>query len=145
MWNHRLARATLLCLGLFGIYAPVLAQSEIVLREALVLPAAGRSGRNLLHTDAVEAQIVAGKWTMPQAGDSVTLPDGAKREWKTLAANNEGVFQDRALNGGYAAFTVTLDRPQTFILEAAPYGMVYVNGEPRAGDPYGTGYVRHSG
>jgi len=28
------------------------------------------------------------------------------------------------------------------LLEASGHGMVYVNGQPRTGDPYGTGYVR---
>jgi dienelactone hydrolase len=121
---------------------PALAQTEITPKEAVVISGVGRGGRVAIHTDAVEAKIVAGTWTTPKAGDTVTLPDGATRAWKTLTPNKDGVFQDDALNSGYASISVPLETAKTFVLEAAPYGMVYVNGEPRVGDPYGYGYAR---
>src|SRR5262249_12914406 len=53
-----------------------------------------------------------------------------------------GSFAHTALRGGYAYFAVPADEEQVVILEASGHGMVYVNGEPRVGDPYSTGYVR---
>src|SRR5207249_6706640 len=47
-----------------------------------------------------------------------------------------------ALVGGYACFAVTSDTERVMILAASGHAMVYVNGEPRAGDVYQTGYVR---
>src|SRR5579871_2209860 len=116
--------------------------SDITPRECLVIPPVGRSGRNAAHTDAIEARIVAGKWTPPVAGDTVTLPDGATRTWTTLSANKDGGFQSRALQGGYADFTIPSDRDKIMILEAVGQSMAYVNGEPRAGDPYSTGWAQ---
>ena len=49
--------------------------SDIVLREMLVIGGVGRYGRSPVHTDAVEALLVSGKWTAPQAGQVLTLPD----------------------------------------------------------------------
>src|SRR5262245_54987587 len=45
-------------------------------KECLVLPPVGRHGRSPLASDALEAQIVAGKWKPPVTGDAVVLPDG---------------------------------------------------------------------
>ncbi len=47
---------------------------EIVLRDWLVIEPVGRYGRSAVHTDAIEAEIVAGRWSPPRAGDTVTLP-----------------------------------------------------------------------
>ncbi len=113
---------------------------EIVVREALAIPPVGRSARAATHTDAIEAQIVAGKWIPPKEGDTVESPLGV-RTWKKISAGKDEWFQDGALQGGYAYVSVDSPTNRVSILEAAGHGMVYVNGEPRGGDPYGFGYV----
>src|SRR5262249_18917336 len=52
------------------------ASAEIVPHECLLIKSVGRYGRSLIQLDAVQAQIVAGRWKTPRAGDSVTLPNG---------------------------------------------------------------------
>jgi poly(3-hydroxybutyrate) depolymerase len=115
--------------------------TETVLREGLVLPAVGRGGRAPIHTDALEALIVAGRRQAPKAGDSVKHPDGTTRHWEPMKAGDDDVFQHRALGGGYAYFAVQAAEPRVAMLEASGHLMVYVNGEPRSGDPYQSGYV----
>ncbi len=110
--------------------------------EALVLPPVGGGGRTPVAADAVAAQIVAGKWQAPKAGDAVTLPDGATRKWEPLKAEKPGSWSGRALGGGYAYFSVTAPADAVMLLQASGHSMVYVNGEPRAGDPYQHGYVK---
>lgn len=112
------------------------------LHEFLVLGAVGRYGRFAIHTDALEAQIVAGRWAAPQAGDPVTLPNGSTRTWERATTGTDGWLNHRALRGGYAFAQVEAEAPQALILEATGHSMVYVNGEPRMGDPYQNGYVR---
>ena len=63
---------------------------EIVLREALVIERVGEYGRSAVHTDAIEALVVAGRWLAPQAGDSVALPDWTVRTWETASADEDG-------------------------------------------------------
>src|SRR5205823_5459895 len=115
---------------------------EIRLTEGLGIRSVARAGRSAVHTDPIEAQIVAGTWKAPKLGDSVTLPDGSTRTWEAVKADDKGAFTGPAFAGGYAFFTVPSDAERVMMLEATGHSMVYVNGEPRTGDPYGAGYVK---
>src|SRR5205823_41131 len=66
---------------------------------------------------------------------------GSTRAWETLQAAKDGSFQHRSLFGGYACVTVSSPARRVLMLEAAGHAMVFVNGEPRTGDPYSHGYV----
>ncbi len=114
---------------------------EAVIRKVLVIPSVGVSRREPFHTDAIEAQIVAGTWVVPKEGDAVTLPDGTKRTWRTATAAGDGWIEERELQGGYAYASVESESDHVSILDASGHGLVYVNGEIRAGDPYAAGYV----
>jgi len=87
-------------------------------------------------------EIVRGGWHPPKAGDKTALPGGKSETWETIAAGKDDWLNHRALLGGYAYFNVPSDADKVMILEASGHQMVYVNGEPRAGDLYGNGYVR---
>ncbi len=114
----------------------------IELREGIAIERVGRSGRVAFHTDAVELQIVRGVFKAPQAGDEVTLPDGSIKKWNAIPANDGGSFGGPALRGGYVFITVDVPADRIMILAASGHSLVYVNGEPRTGDPYGTGWTR---
>ena len=126
---------------LTGLSPAVAQETAIVLRDGLALPSVGRYGRGPVHTDALEAQIVAGAWRYPKAGDAVALPDGGSVQWARLQANKDGGFSGPALRGGYAAFQVDAAKPEVRLLEASGHNMVYVNGEPRVGDVYSAGWT----
>jgi dienelactone hydrolase len=110
-------------------------------KEALVLPPVGSAARAVIVADAEATSLVAGNWTAPKAGEVVTLPDGSKKAWEAVEVGADGWLKHPSLRGGYAYVPVTSDVEQIQILEAAGHGLVYVNGEPRAGDPYQTNYV----
>jgi pimeloyl-ACP methyl ester carboxylesterase len=113
----------------------------IVLGECLVLKSVGRYGRSSLHLDALEAEIVAGKWATPMAGDKVKAAGGSEQAWEAATAK-DGALDHPALAGGYLYWKVDVDEDCARILEASGHLMVYVNGEPRAGDPYQNGIMR---
>jgi pimeloyl-ACP methyl ester carboxylesterase len=115
---------------------------EIAVAAGLVLPRVGQSGRGPIHLDALEALLVAGKWTAPKAGDTVTLPDGSTRAWEEAKVGADGWLNHRALGGGYAYFPIASDSERVVILEASGHTLGYFNGEPHAGDPYQYGYLR---
>nr|CAA9286743.1 FIG00619832: hypothetical protein [uncultured Armatimonadetes bacterium] len=118
--------------------------SEITLRDGLVVGNAGQGGgRRLFGADAVQALLVRGEWRPPKRGDALRLPDGGQpRAWEPIRADDAGVFQSRALAGGYLYAAVDSADARVALLEARGNTMAYVNGEPRAGDPYDHGYFR---
>jgi dienelactone hydrolase len=116
-------------------------ESEIVLREGLAIRSSGRSARTAFHTDAIEALFVAGRWSAPVAGATVTMPNGTNRVWEPVVAKADGSFTNAALRGGYVYLPYVSAIDEVLLLKASGHSMVYVNGEPRTGDPYGNGSV----
>ena len=121
---------------------PFTATAPQVWRTALVIKPVGRAGRTPAHTDVIEAAMIAGRWTRPTVGEAVVLPDGRSASWANLALGTNGWFEHEALRGGYAYMSVVVEQEKVLLVEAAGHAMVYVNGEPRAGDMYSYGYVR---
>ena len=122
--------------------APVpAAPEEVPLRDALAIRSVGRSGRSVLHTDALEARIVAGEWQRPVAGEAVRTPAGGEQTWEAVTAGKEGWLESAAARGGYVYWPVYSSQERVMLLEAAGHNLVYVNGEIRAGDPYAYGYM----
>jgi len=117
-------------------------QVPIVIREGLVIGGVASGGRVPVLQDAVVAKLVRGEPISPRAGDTLTTARGTTSIWRGATANGEGVFEANELRGGYLYATVNVDDDRTMILNAVGDSLVYVNGSPRAGDPYGTGYVR---
>ncbi|MFH1745610.1 MAG: prolyl oligopeptidase family serine peptidase [Planctomycetota bacterium] len=120
---------------------PTVAPGDISLTELLVIEPVGSGGRAAVHTDALEAELVAGRRVAPQAGGEVIRSDGSKHVWEAATAEEDGWFKHAALRGGYAYAAVESAEERVMLLEAAGHSMVYVNGEPRVGDPYSLGYV----
>lgn len=129
---------TILFVGPVKADGPVTTQAEN-LRECLVIENPARARRAAVHVDAIEAQIVAGAWKPPGEGERVQMSKDDAREWKKVSANKEGWFEGDALGGGYAYIRHDSESEHVAMLEAMGHTMVYVNGEPRAGDPYSNG------
>jgi len=102
----------------------------IPLTHGLGRPLGGQR-RSILHTDPIEASIVRGEFKAPVEG----------KEWRKLEAGANGDFVGGAAGGGYVYITYDSPKNQVMLLNAAGDTMVYVNGEPRAGDPYSFGYL----
>ncbi len=108
----------------------------------LMVPSVAGGGRSPLRTDPIEYQIVMGTWAAPKSGDVVTRGDGQTRTWSTATPTTDGWIEDDGLAGGYVFATTRSESPAIAILDAAGHSMVYVNGEPRMGDPYAYGYLQ---
>jgi len=124
-----------------GLCGAVTAWGEDLTGRWLVIEPVGRYGRTAIHTDAIEAAVVAGTWVPPKAGDEVRVGEKV-RTWREAKPGEDGWLEDEALQGGYAAWTMQCDQAQTLVLDAAGHSLVYVDGAPRAGDPYAAGWVR---
>lgn len=106
-----------------------------VLDHALVFPLRG-GNFGQVHVDPVEAVLVQGREV--EAADGTSL--GGKK-WTPAQAGSDGSFSGPAFEGGYAAFDVSSASDRVVLLEAMGPSFVYVNGEPRVGDVYSSGYV----
>lgn len=107
--------------------------------EAVVLPGAAAGGRNPVPLDPVGAALASGEWKAPKPGDKFAIPGGLERTWAAAAVKNGAV---PVPPGGVAYLAVKSDAARVVVLQASGHGMVYANGEPHAGDVYGTGYLR---
>lgn len=136
---HPRIASTLLALAAACSVAP--AQETIQLREALVLENLGSSGRVPFFTDPVALAIVRGRWERPAEGDPVS-PGDKQGAWRPVQAGEDGWLRVPEMRGGYAAFTVRSETDRVMILDARGHSLVYVNGVPRAGDPYSNGLIR---
>lgn len=109
--------------------------------EVLIIDRTGRAGRSPVHTDAIEAQIVAGAWQAPKAGDTITAADGSVHTWSSINADQNGSINHESLQGGYACWNIESDQPGIMRLRASGHDCGYINGEIRTGDPYRHGIV----
>ncbi len=109
----------------------------IVFRSGFVLPRAERSRRSMFHRDPVEEAIVKGEWSPP----TVPGPGPGGAAWKPAVADTNGLFTNAELEGGWLDCQINSDRDQIRLLRAAGQEVVYVNGEPRPGDPYSNGIL----
>jgi pimeloyl-ACP methyl ester carboxylesterase len=112
------------------------APGDVVIDRVLVLPASGPGVRAPFRADPVQWSLANGEWRTPLEGE--TLGANAWRE----ASGKEGVFEGRSFSGGYSYATFESETESVMMLEAAGHVALSFNGEPRAGDPYGYGYVR---
>lgn len=103
---------------------------------SLLTAAVPRGGRSMLRIDPVEHAIVVGGPGTPQRDAQF-----AGLEWGEQKPGEDGWFSGRAFSSGYAAWEVESPAERIALLEAQGHTMVYINGEPRTGDPYQFGYV----
>src|SRR2546423_14045531 len=99
---------------------PASPSPDIFLRDGLAIGPVGTSARSPVHTDAIEARIVAGTWAAPKEGDKVALPDGTSKAWSPVKANDKGEFEGQAFEGGaYVSFRVTSAAEEVRLLAAS--------------------------
>src|ERR1039458_6748734 len=81
----------------------------ITLRQGLAVGGGGRAGRSPVHTDAIEAEIISGKWQRPAEGGYINLADGTSPQWHSIEADTNGWFADESWPGGYAFVPMTVE------------------------------------
>lgn len=95
-----------------------------------------RNARTPVRIDPIEHQYLMNPGYQPKVGESI-----GNAKWEAIKTTAPGKFAGDALRGGYVFFKVQSPADQVLLLEARGHSLVYVNGEPRGGDPYDYGYV----
>jgi poly(3-hydroxybutyrate) depolymerase len=112
----------------------------IELREGLGTSLPLRDHRAAVAADPIAALVVAGKWTMPRAGETVSNAGGRVHRWQPTKAGPDGAFAQPG--SGYLAFAVSSPNKAVMMLEASGHAMATVDAEPQPGDTYESGIVR---
>ena len=117
--------------------------SQLTLNSGFAIDGVGRSARRPINTDRVVAAMVMNPSAILNAKAGESLPDDTRESpstWREIKAGEDGNFSD-VKPGTYILVKITSPQDRSLLLNAAGHAMVYVNGTPRMGDPYGTGYV----
>ncbi len=93
--------------------------------------------RGIGAPDPVILRIIEGKKIQASDGEEVDFESGQKGAWTLRTADSAGWFRGEYLRRGYALFDVVSDKEKVAMLEAMGNYLVYVNGVPREGNPYG--------
>lgn len=126
------------CAAAVGSRLPADAET-LAIREALAIGRVGSYGRNPLHIDPIQHALATGTWSVPAPDDVIIAADGASRTWESIDDLGGEFFAQPENRQGYALVTIDSEVDRIMILHASGHGMVYVNGEPRCGDPYSAG------
>jgi len=113
------------------------ATKDLVLDKGLVIDGIAEYARRPINTDAVVAGLADASLNLQTVKQGDTL--AADHAWREIAA--EGGAFDGARAGTYILMRIASDARRVMMLDASGHGVVYVNGEPRVGDPYGQNYT----
>lgn len=108
----------------------------IAFARGFALPMPKGYAEVIVAPNPVESALALGIWRGPREGESVSFADGEKNRWKVVVADEKGWFADSVLGGCYVYVPVVAKKRTIMILRAMGDEMVYVNGAPRAGNPY---------
>ncbi|MBI3721937.1 MAG: hypothetical protein HY248_05225, partial [Fimbriimonas ginsengisoli] len=115
-------------------------QGTVQLSGGLVIGGMAKGGRTPVTVDFVQDLLCQGTWLTPTLGGKLAGPDAEQHAWEAAKPNADGWVESPLLEiGGY--YWATYDSParEVMLLSAEGDTMAYVNGTPRAGDPYGWG------
>ena len=101
----------------------------------ICIDSTGSRWRRPIHVDVLEHAIVEGAWATPKPGDTMVLPNGTDRAWRTMDSSESR----NGPRGGYVVYTFESDERYPALLDARGHSFAYVNGQPRGGDVYGEG------
>jgi dienelactone hydrolase len=114
------------------------AQAPTIPSQGLAISGVMQSGRRPIPSDGVFTYLVDGLWQPPKEGDVIRFR-GEDHPWKPIAAGKDGTFDDSKFEGGYLYLQMQSQTARPMLLHETGATLVYVNGSPRAGDPYGNG------
>jgi hypothetical protein len=126
----------LVCLSISGSPGQSEAR-EVALTHGLIIRSAPGFPDNIAGKDPIEAALVSGSWHAPKPGDSIQYNDTLKGTWAEVQAESTGWFDHPLLSGAYLYFELDLPKREIAILQPMGNSIAYVNGVPRAGNPYG--------
>jgi len=135
-------KRTLLLWIFFLVCTLSYAQDRYTFTKGLISGPSHQYGRQALFTDQLAYLLYTQKLTTPAAGGSIPgLDNNTPGSWQPIEADSIGMFKGRLINNGYLYLTYDAPAAQAAVLNISGHQMVYVNGEPHAGDVYRYGWM----
>jgi hypothetical protein len=116
---------------------PAQSLERTILVKGVALPLYKGYAETIIAPNPIEASLALGTWKTPSAGETVTFVNGEQHAWQPILADSTGWFEDSLLERCYVSCSFEMKEKTVVILEAMGNEMVYVNGVPRSGNPYG--------
>lgn len=115
------------------------AQDTLVFKEGLVVSKIHFYTRNSLTTDHLAYKLYKGTIETPKEGQTFSTfsEDSVKHTWRTIKADEEGLFKGKEFYGGYLYLTYQSEEEKVALLNIRGNSMVFFNSEPHAGSIYG--------
>jgi len=121
----------------FGV-VELLSQEVYHFRKGLAVFSPARYGREAVYVDALAYQLYNGTLKTPSEGSAF---EGAEK-WQTVMADSADRLIVRGRRSGYIYLTYTSDKERMALINVTGNSGLYVNGEPHAGDPYRSEWLK---
>lgn len=116
------------------------AQQHYQFNQGLVSGPVHRYGREALVKDLLMFEFYTNNASKP-AESSPVLKNNDTLRWEAIVADTAGTFRSNKLANGYLYLTYSSSGERAALLNISGSSMVFVNGEPRAGDLYRMGWL----
>lgn len=134
-------------LALFGLQTT--AQEKVYFQNALAANIPSNYGREAIYTDALAYQLYTGQLKTPIKGDVWgKAENGMDISWQPVVADSAHRLFYRSPDrrsffgrSGYLYLTYTAEKEGVALLNIKGANSLFFNGEPHAGDPYGSGWM----
>jgi hypothetical protein len=121
---------------------PAYSQTIVQLKKGLIVTDAHQYGREAMFKDRLAFEIYNTTLATPAAGQTAfTNEKGEAKKWVEIEANKEFKFKDTLLSNGYLYLTYVSDSEKTALVNITGHSMFYLNGVPRSGDIYNSGWL----
>jgi pimeloyl-ACP methyl ester carboxylesterase len=109
----------------------------LVIKEALILKLDRNHRAGMITPNAIVASVETGKFETPTEGMVFKLHNKVLGTWRIISTDESNWFRSDSLTNSYVYVSYKSPAEANVILEANGNEMVYVNGIPRSGNPYG--------
>ncbi len=109
----------------------------LLFNEGLVLKLGWTHRTGIISPNPVASAIELGEWKSPKVEDNFIKDNKVVGTWRKITADESFWFKSDSLTNSYVYFQYNSPKDQIVLLEAMGNEMVYVNGKPRSGNPYG--------
>ncbi|APF19195.1 hypothetical protein Calab_3509 [Caldithrix abyssi DSM 13497] len=110
--------------------------AQQIIDQYLILEIPHADRWSFVQVDPLEQALVDGNFQLPFPGQQVKFGQRGRAVWQKITIDSSGWYRPKDKRAFYAFFTINAEKEKTIILDGRGHNLVYVNGQPRVGNPY---------